>query len=196
MTSEAKGMTAKERDLLREVVRLNGRVAKTAIDEYAAILRARMEENLSLIFDEDDERWAELVAHAKRVSHEADEKLKAIAKASGIPMENAPGFACAFINRGRYGIRERRDEVRRAGNAEIDARVKKARAQLERTLAAKHTELLAGSLTSDEAKAALASMPTPEQLLPPMEKHDIAGLLSGNPAALMLSAESVNEWDT
>jgi hypothetical protein len=188
-------MTAKERDALREVVRLNGRVAKTAIDEYAATLRSRMEENLSRIFDEDDERWSELVAHAKQVSHEADEKLKAIAKASGIPMENAPGFACAFINRGRYGLKDRRDEVRRAGNAEIDARVKKARAHLERALAAKHTELLAGALTSANARAVLASMPTPEQLLPPMEKRDIAGLLAGNPAALMLSAESVNEWD-
>ncbi|SAK40694.1 hypothetical protein AWB76_00199 [Caballeronia temeraria] len=194
-TNETNTMSAKERDSLREVVRLNGRVAKTAIDEYAATLRARMEENLSKIFDEDDERWSELVAHAKQVGHEADEKLKAIAKASGIPMENAPGFMCGFINRGRYGLRERRDEVRKAGNAEIDARVKKARAQLERALAAKHTELLAGSLTSETAKAALAAMPTPEQLLPPLKKRDIAGLLSGHPTALMLSVESVNDWE-
>ncbi|MBN3758391.1 hypothetical protein G3N95_36160 [Paraburkholderia sp. Tr-20389] len=170
-------------------------MAKAAIDEYAAILRARMEESLSQIFHEDDERWAELVEHAKQVGHEADERLKAIAKASGVPMENAPGFHCTFVNRGRYGLKERRDEVRRAGNAEIDGRVKKAKTQLERALAARHTELLAGSLTSDEARAALVKIPTPEQLLPPMDRRDIAGLLSGNPAALMLSAESVNECD-
>ncbi|SPB16083.1 hypothetical protein NOV72_03283 [Caballeronia novacaledonica] len=194
MTNEA-SMSAKERDALREVVRLNGRVAKTAIDEYAATLRARMEENLSQIFDEDDERWAELVAHANQVGREADDRLKAIAKASGIPLENAPGFVCAFINRGRYGLKDRRAEVRKAGNAKIDARVKNARAQLERALAAKHTELIAGSLTSEQAKATLASMPTPEQLLPPMKKRDIEELLSGNPSALLLSAQSLNEED-
>lgn len=178
MTNE-QGMTAKERDALREVVRLRARVAKADIEKRAALLKTEAEAQLSAKYRADDERWAHLVEMAKQVARDADAELLRIAKRDGIPLENRPSFHSAFFDRGDYMLPERRAELRRLAAAKIDLAVKDAKLSVERWQATQQTEILAGLLTSDEARATLAAMPTPEALLPAMTMKALDALVSG-----------------
>ncbi|EEA04216.1 conserved hypothetical protein [Burkholderia sp. H160] len=169
-------MTAKERDALRETVRLRARVAKADIDKRAALLHAEAERRLSERFRSDDERWAEAVAVAKAKAAEATAEMQAALLRDGVPSENLPSLNVFFNDRGSYAIRERRAELRKLAVAKIDLAVKDAKLSVERWQAATQTELLAGLLGTADAKAFLAAMPTVEALLPPMTMQQVDAL--------------------
>ncbi|CAG4900985.1 hypothetical protein [Paraburkholderia saeva] len=179
-------MTTKERDTLREAVRLRARVAKADIDKRAAMLRAETEAQLSARYKADDDRWAKLVDHAARVGREADAELLRICKAEGIPLENRPSFRSGFVDRGDYSLPARRAELRKLAASKIDLAVKDAKLSVERWQAQTQTELLAGLLGTDDAKAFLAALPSPEALLPGMTAKQIDGLLESNSSVLRL----------
>lgn len=189
MTNE-KGMTAKERDALREAVRLRARVAKADIEKRAAMLRAEAEAQLSAKYKADDERWAHLIDLAVQVAKDADDELLRICKAEGIPLENRPRFRAGFQERSDYALPARRDELRKLAVAKIDLAVKDAKLSVERWQAATQTELLAGLLDSADAKAFLAAMPTPEVLLPAMTMQQVDALVSGGNVLRLVSSNS------
>jgi hypothetical protein len=75
--------------------------------------------------------------------------------------------------RGENVVATRRQELRKVAYTRIDAIAKDAKLQIEQFSLDTQTKLLAGGLESAEAKAFLESMPTPEQLMPPMTRGAI-----------------------
>ncbi|MGF6481983.1 hypothetical protein [Paraburkholderia sp. JPY419] len=176
MTNETKSITAKERDALRETVRLRARVAKADIDRRAALLRAEAERKLSETFDADDERWREAVAIAMAKATAATAEMQAALLRDGVPRENLPSLNVLFNDRGSYALKERRAELRKLAAAKIDLAAKDAKLSVERWQAATQTELLAGLLDTADAKAFLAAMPSAEALLPAMTMQQVDAL--------------------
>lgn len=78
-------------------------------------------------------------------------------------------------------MKERRQELRALAIAKIDADRRAGYQRIEAWTADRLTTLVAGLLTSDEAKNFLNSLPSPEALLPPVQIR--AELGDGTPAA-------------
>jgi hypothetical protein len=106
---------------------------------------------------------------ARSVVEQADERIAAVCREHGIPEEFRPSLRVVWYNRGQNAIRERRDELRKLAVKQADALAKKALAAIEMKSANMLTQLIAGGLGSDEAKAFLESIPTPTQLMPLLE---------------------------
>ena len=159
-------MTRSDRDDLAKVTRLRAKVAKASLDTLALDCRAEVEAQLSAIDQTDDERWRVITADAKRLIEEADAKVAAICAAHGIPDKFRPELHLSWFGRGENASAARRGELRRLAYARIDAD-RKAAGQLVDTWAADTlTALLAGGLSSADAKAFLEALPSPEALLP------------------------------
>lgn len=67
-------------------------------------------------------------------------------------------------------------ELRKTAQARIEAAAKAARTTIEARSLEVQTELLAAGLTSDAARAFLASMPTPAQLMPTVDVEALAAI--------------------
>ncbi len=68
---------------------------------------------------------------------------------------------------------ERRTELRRVAYTKIDELEKHAKLAIDRQSAETQTKLLADGLTSEDARRWLESMPTAEQLMPPVSMAEI-----------------------
>lgn len=68
--------------------------------------------------------------------------------------------------------------MRHVAKTEIEARVKRAQAAIARASVGAQERIIAASLTSEAARALLAELPTPQQLLPTLEVGAIERLAS------------------
>ncbi|WP_154678164.1 hypothetical protein [Paraburkholderia nodosa] len=180
-------MTAKERDAIRDVVKMRARLVKSDIDARATLLIAEAEAQLSVKYQQDDERWDHAIELAEQVARDADAELLRIAKRDGIPLENRPRFVARFMERSDYALKDRRDELRRLARAKVEAAAKDSKRVVERWQTETITALLAGTLQTDDAKAFLAALPTIDSLLPAMTMQQIDALVSGGNVLRLVS---------
>ncbi|MGF9764109.1 hypothetical protein AAII07_54300 [Microvirga sp. 0TCS3.31] len=160
-------MTKAERLALTQVVRLNTKVAITALKQRSAELEADLERKLAARFSYDqDEVWKQAYSEAKVAVVAANEKVAEVCRNKGIPAEFAPRINVEWLSRGQNASRERRIELRRVGLAEIEALERRGRAEIERRSAEIQTRLLAGGLETDDARAFLESIPSAVDLMP------------------------------
>jgi hypothetical protein len=108
----------------------------------------------------------EVVEAAKRQIAERSREL-------GIPAAFRPEIGLNWWGRGENASRERRDELRKVAYTKIDELEKQAKLTIDRQTVEAQTRLLAEGLTSDEAHHWLESMPTAEQLMPPVSMAEI-----------------------
>jgi len=91
----------------------------------------------------------------------------------GIPPEWAPGITCGWYGRGDNALAERRAELRRVAKTEVDRRLKTAQAAIKRASVETQERIVVSGLSSEAARAMLAAMPTPQQLLPELDMEAV-----------------------
>jgi hypothetical protein len=164
--NEDASMTKSERDELAKLVRRREKLAKVDVDRVAAERLADFEEQMASIYaPADDARWREIHASAAEVVREADEAMAERCRELGIPERFRPELDLHWYGRGENASRDRRSELRTVAKTRIDAMAKTAKLEVERQSVALQTELIAGGLQSDQARAFLAAMPTAEALV-------------------------------
>ncbi len=166
LTTPSPPMSKADRANLERLARKRAKVAKSMIGERVKVLRADVEDQLSAEYDYSDAAWIEVTKRAQRAVAEADAEVAAVCRRVGIPAEFRPSLSLAWDRRGGNAILSRRIELRRLAHARIDAAAESAKVTIESKLLDVETELIRDGLDSAEAVAYVASMPTPEQLLP------------------------------
>lgn len=169
-------LTRAERGDLAKVARMRARVAKSDVAAREAELAAQLEADLSAVYPAKDPRWADLKEAADAAAKAADEELRRRCIAAGIPEEFRPSLGVWWSGRGENGTAKRRAELRTLGRAQIAALGKRAKVEIERTEA--------DVLRSDAARAALADIPTPETLMPPLVLVELEAALPSKGARL------------
>ena len=177
-------LTRAERGDLAKVARMRARVAKSDVAAREAELAAQLEADLSAVYPAKDSRWADLKEAADAAAKAADEELRRRCIAAGIPEEFRPSLGVWWAGRGENGTAKRRAELRTLGRAQIAALGKRAKVEIERTEADVCTRILADGLRSDAARAALADIPTPETLMPPLVLVELEAALPSKGARL------------
>jgi hypothetical protein len=177
-------MTKAERADLARVIRGREKLAKAAATERAAALRADFEKQLASIYDyNDDAVWKEIVRTATTLISDARAqaaaRLAERCEALGIPARFAPEFHAdvKWYGRGENLLAGRRTELRNVAVSRIAALEKAAHVAIERQALEIQTRLLAGGLSSPEARAFLESLPSADALMPPVALAELeAGL--------------------
>jgi hypothetical protein len=165
-----------DRDAVLVIIRRNGKVARSEIDRLEAAETAQMETLLSTRFSHEDAAWGDLLRDLQERVAAVNEQIKAEAVARGWPASFAPSAPLGWYDRGENRDPERRAELRRTGRAIIASRKATRIAKLERAQVAAETVVLLGSLSSEAAQQAVASIPTADELLPALTRDDLAAL--------------------
>jgi hypothetical protein len=169
-----------EREELSKVIRLRAKVAKNAIHQRQAELLADAEEKLSAKYKMNDPAWAEITRAAELAVAQADEQVAQICRERGIPEDFRPQLGILWYGRGENAYKERRDELRRLARAQVERLGVTCKAAIEAKEAELLTAVIAGGLESDEARAFLGSIPSPDHLMPPViiEELEVGKMLS------------------
>src|SRR5262245_6992805 len=115
-------MTRAERTDLLAVSRKIERVAKADNKRHAAALEAQLEAQLSRIYRPgEDPVWAKLHDEAQAAVSKAQEALAERCAELRIQPEFAPRLNCSWWERGANLCKERCDELRKVGQAKIEA---------------------------------------------------------------------------
>lgn len=176
-------MTKGERSELASVVKRNERVAKTAVAQREAELRADVEAQLSAVFEAGDEAWAHVTSEAERVVRQADAEVARICRERGVRPEFRPQLHLAWYSRGVNAEASRRAELRKLAYARIEAAGRAAKTAIEVRATEVLTALVAGGLESDQAREFLASIPTAEALMPPISTDELKALEASLPTS-------------
>jgi hypothetical protein len=176
-------MSAGERSSLLVLLRQRERVAKLDAAEYAATLMADFEAKLATVYaPEDDPIWTQMHEAVDKAVADANARILEACRDLNIPKKFAPGIKAGWYGRGENASKERRAELRRVAATEVAARVKHAQAAIAKASVEAQTHIIAAGLTSEAARALLAELPTPAQLLPNLDVGAIerlAGPLRG-----------------
>jgi hypothetical protein len=157
---------------LEALLRLNRertRVAKAKVIARRAELRAEFEQQLATEYERDDAAWKDAVAVAKQQVAEANRVIDAACEARGIPKKFRGGLYLGWFERGENGAKERRSELRRVAESRFDALETRANVTIDTAAVEFQTQLVAGTLTSDEARRLLGAMPSVEALMPALD---------------------------
>lgn len=172
-------MTQKDREALGKLIRQRERLAKTAAAERSARLMADFEAQLDRRYDFDEDAvWQAATAAAQAVVAEAQRKISERCKELRIPEQFAPGLSVSWHSRGRNAAQGERAEMRRIAKRRIESIEAEARLAIEKASVAAQEKLLIGSLSSDDAHAFIAAMPTAEQLMPTLAVDEVQLALS------------------
>lgn len=167
-------MTPAERSLLGKVVKQRARAAKASIAHRKAQLLADYEEQSSAIYSSQDAAWADVMDEARTAVEAVNERIREVCRERNIPEEFAPTAYPGFAGRGRGNADpQRRAELRKLAERQIDAAAREAAAQIDRAEADVQVELLTGALSTDAARAFLDSIPTPEALMPALRLEEL-----------------------
>lgn len=167
-------MPQHELNRLERMSRDQERADKARADARAAELKADFEEQISATYSFDqDEVWKEANKLAEEAVRNASRVIADRCQQLGIPKDFAPGLNLSWYGHGQNAMKDRRDELRKAACARIDALAKSAKAQIGMAASQCRVRLLSGSLESDDAKAFLASMPRPDDLMPKLALEEM-----------------------
>lgn len=161
-------MTRHDRDDLARVAKLRAKVAKSTVAQRQAELLADVEAKLSAVYGRDDAAWADVTAVAQEAVSKADAIVAQRCRELGIPEEFRPGLALQWYRRGENAVSERRQELRKKAQTAIAASAQAAKLAIETRESEVLTELVAGGLETEQAKAFLESIPTAAALMPAM----------------------------
>jgi len=172
-SGQDRAMTSVERAELGKLLRLRGKVAKEDLKARGAEQMALVERQLCARYTAGAAAWREIAAAADAAVKAADAAVAERCRALGIPAAFRPGLGLSWYSRGENAEAGRRSELRLLARAEIDARVKRALVEVDRSVSSLTTQLLAGAVVSDSGKEFLAALPSIDQLLPAPTLADI-----------------------
>ena len=168
-------MTRRDREDLARVARMRAKVAKAGVAHREAELSADVEEQLSARFKRSEPAWAEITKQAQQAVTLADQEIARLCRERGVPEEFRPGLRLDWYSRGENAEVSRRAELRKLAQARIAAVGRQAKTAIEAKTAEVLTVLIAGGLESSEARAFLETIPTPQQLMPPVVIAELEG---------------------
>ncbi len=171
-------MSRSERADLARLVRARARVAKAGVAQREAELLADVEAQLSAVYRFDDDAWADIAKAAQAAVAEADQQIADLCRQRGIPERFRPGLSIGWYGRGENAVAARRTELRKLAQARIAAAGKRARAQIEARAVDVEGEIVAAGLTTTAARAFLASIPQPAELMPTLAVGDLEAELT------------------
>jgi hypothetical protein len=120
---------------------------------------ADFEKKLSAKFSFDsDATWKKATAEVERVLDEANAEIAMRSLVLGIPAEFAPRLSIGWHERYDNASRERREELRRAAQAEITAKVETAQTKIEKHGLDLRIKIVAMGELSDAAKTFLETL--------------------------------------
>jgi hypothetical protein len=166
-------MTKAERLELMQLAKLRAKVAKDEITARSAHVLSDVEDKLAERFRADRPIWREITARAEAAVKAADEEIAEMCRRMGVPEEFRPEIRCIWYSRGENGDEKRRKELRKVAEAQVDARSKQAKVEIDKVTATVLTELTAAGLTTDRANQFLNTMPSVDALLPSMELREL-----------------------
>jgi hypothetical protein len=175
-------MTKAERDELARLVRRREKMAKADAERVAAEREADFEHQLAKTYDAYDEAWREAYKRASVAVEQLNEEIQQNFEDRGIPTEFAPSCHPAWFGRGENISASWRAELRKVAKTRITAAAKAAKVEIERQSVELQTQLVAGGLQSEEARAFLAAMPTADALMPSLSVADIEAAARGRQA--------------
>jgi hypothetical protein len=152
---------------------MNAKLGKTKAKERERVLLAEAEDLMAAEFDARDDLWAGATKIAEQACAAANEQIQQECLKLGIPARFAPGLILAWRSRGETTDPKRRGELRKLAQARLAALTASAVSALDEWLVHTETELIAGGLETDEARAFLQRMPTAEQLMPAISLQDL-----------------------
>lgn len=177
-------MTKTDRKQLATLVRKRAKVAVARAAQRKAELKAQFEEQLAAIYTpDDDEAMKAIHSTADGVVEEAKVQLAERCQELGIPARFAPRLNLFWHGRGENALASRRAELRKVCYTRLDALEKEARTEIEASSVEIQTQLIAGGLDSEAAREFLASMPTPEELMPAVGLEEVRAQLQGRAGA-------------
>jgi hypothetical protein len=168
-------MTAGERTDLRRQVGENADVARREVEARGKKMLALAEEQLNARYKVEDEAWKDVTAAAERAVAEGNEKIAAVCRERGVPESFRPEMHLLWSSRGENSVAQRRAELRKAAQAKVAALVSEAQVEVDREAARQKTMILQAGLSSEEARAFIAAIPTPEELLRPLGALEFRG---------------------
>jgi hypothetical protein len=191
-------LSASERSDLSKLIRQRERVAKSEVKSRRARLKADAEMEMNSIFEAEDALWNDLVVLAQEGMRKINQQLAARAREVGIP--KAMGYPKLELGwrtaDSQYGDRGRRGEIRRMIDSRLGDMEASAVAAIEQRSLGAQTAILAGGLTSDVARAVLASLPSVEALMPALDlatlELTMPGLSEGKIAATVAAIQGID----
>jgi hypothetical protein len=173
-TVPAEAITAREREGLAKLVRLNEKVAKAAAKQRQAELRAEFEAQLAAEYSFDDhETWKAAKVAVDTAIKTANEQIRETCATLGIPNEFAPSLGGYWSDRGQNSTAKRRAELTKVAVSRIEERYRSALTTIEAKSAEVQTRILVGGLTSEDARAFVESIPSAAALMPTITLGEI-----------------------
>jgi hypothetical protein len=191
-------MTSRERSDLVKLIRQRERVAKADVKRRAARLKADAELEMLTVFKAEDAAWGDLVALAREGVRAINQQLAERAGEIGLPKQMGyPKLDLTWnTSDSEYVNRERRSDIRRMIDARIAEAAATATVEIEQRSLQAQTEVLAGGLTSEAARAVLASLPSVEALMPALDlatlELTMPGLSEGKIAATVAAIQGID----
>ena len=167
-------MTYRESRELADHVKRLATVGKAQAVMRSAELLADFEEQLAAVYGWDQQDvWREAAKAVIEAVKAANEAIRQRSRELGIPDEFAPRMHTYWSDRGENATKERRAELRKVATTRIAALEKAAKATIEARSVATQGRLLEGRLTSAEAKAAMAELLSPADLMPALDMGEV-----------------------
>lgn len=188
-------MSANERSEITKLLRLRGKVAKEDLNARGAEQTALVERPLCSRYSAGAAAWRDIDAAADAAVKAADAAVAERSRALGIPAAFRPRLSLSWYSRGENAEASRRSELRMLARAEIDARVKRAIVEVDRSVSALTTHLLAGAIVSSDGKAFVSALPTIDQLLPAPSMAEIERIAANTtPASMGPRLPTASTW--
>jgi hypothetical protein len=167
-------MTTSERNALARLARLRAKQAKSEAEQREKVLLAEIEDLITAEFSARDKLWDDAIAIAEDAVAKANGQIVARCAELGIPAKYAPTLEIGWRSRNTsFAHPGRRAELRKLAQAKLTALTATAKTIIDGRLLETETELIAGSLATDEARDFLAAMPTAKQLMPALSLDDL-----------------------
>jgi translation initiation factor 2B subunit (eIF-2B alpha/beta/delta family) len=175
-----------KRDLL-QIAKKREQVSKLQLAQHGAQLLVNLDKELDATYTFDqDEIWRRAHDMAEKAIEEAQAIVETRSRELGLPARFAPRISGGWISRGEQAFKERRRELRAMGQRLVDAMIKAGKARIEESSLNVQTQIMTIGF-SEEAKAILDAMPTPEQLMPPLQLAELEKMLDSSPGHRHLS---------
>jgi hypothetical protein len=187
MTGAIMKIARAEQSGLLSLIKQRAKIAKADAVQRGAQLVANFETQLNTEYSFDQSAiWEAALRNASTVVTEANIRVREECDRLGIPAEFAPKIQMGWATQGQQASKERRADLRRLARVHIDAQVKHACAEIERSSVLVQTDLIASGM-SEQANTFLSNMPTIEQMLPTVQVDTVKGLLASTKRGCLMS---------
>lgn len=167
-------MTKGEREELKRLARERARVAKHDAQRRTADLKAMFEHQLADAYSfNSEETWSKAVVIAREECAAAQERISERCDALDIPTAMHPVVTFDWQTRGPYAVAGQQQNLRRVAHARIAAQERSAIAEIDRSALEIQTNLVRAGLTSETAIEFLSTMPSVNDLMPPVNMDEI-----------------------